>query len=426
VTREVSAIESVPVELSLDPGQVDVLRSLGRELVAKAAWWGSENPEKERSVVDVVLLGGGQYSVRFRDVVGAIRLGDLHLQVVPKIPELHFRHIVFRSSIAPRMSQSSLTVDTGLDYRNLLAHWLIDETERLLRRGLRVGYSEEVDELSMVRGRIDVLATVISNQQGRPIALCNFEELSEDTPLNRVVKAACQLVASGPGYSALLRRRAIRVAGRMQTVGRLIAADRHARVCRLTLAYSRALPLARLVLEHGGVSTKVGSCEGRAFLLRTPELIEDGLRRIMASGLEEFEVRKQRLILEGSGVSMNPDLVFESGLAVGDVKYKYLKRDWDTSSLYQVVAFSAGFRASHCAILGFSAASRGELPRDVTVGGIAVKAFAWNVAVGAAPEESEARLLGEVRDWLLRAGSGAAEAKATGRPLAEALNPAES
>lgn len=410
MTGEVTAVESVPVELSLDPGQVDVLRSLGRELVAKSAWWGSENPEKERSVVDVVLLGGGRYSVKFRDVVGAVRLGSLHVRVVPKIPEPHFRHIVFRSSIAPRMADSALVVDAGLDYKNLLAHWLIDEAERLLRRGLRVGYSEEVDELPMVRGRIDVLATAIANQQGRPIAQCHFEELSEDTPLNRVMKAACQLVASGPGYASQLRRRAIRLASRMEGVGRLVAADRHTRVCRLTLAYARALPLARRILEYGGVSTRLGSCEGRAFLLRTPELIEDGMRRIIASGLEGFEVRKQRLLLEGSGVSMNPDLVFESGLAVGDVKYRFLRRDWDTSSLYQVVAFSAGFRASHCAILGFSAASKGELPRDVTVGGIAVKAFAWNVAMDAAPEESEARLLDGVRGWLVRAQSAAATA----------------
>lgn len=403
MTGEVTAVESVPVELSLDPGQVDVLRSLGRELVAKSAWWGSENPEKERSVVDVVLLGGGRYSVKFRDVIGAVRLGSLHVRVVPKIPEPHFRHIVFRSSIAPRMADSALVVDAGLDYKNLLAHWLIDEAERLLRRGLRVGYSEEVDELPMVRGRIDVLATAIANQLGRPIAHCHFEELSEDTPLNRVVKAACQLVASGPGYASLLRRRAIRVASRMEGVGQLVAADRHARVCRLTLSYGRVLPLARLVLEYGGVSTRLGSCEGRAFLLRTPELIEDGMRRIIASGLEGYQVRKQRLLLGGSGVSMNPDLVFESGLAVGDVKYRSLKKDWDTSSLYQVVAFSAGFRARHCAIFGFSASSSGVLPRELLVGGIGVRTFAWNAGIDAIPAESEAKLVDEVRVWLERA-----------------------
>ncbi len=407
MTSEVMAVESSSVQLCLDSDQVAVLRALGRELAAKSAWWGSESPEKERTVVDVVLLGDDRYSVRFRDVIGAVRIGSLHVSVVPKIPESHFRYIISRSHIAPRTAASALAVDSGLDYKNLLAHWLIDEVERLLRRGLRVGYNEEVDELPVVRGRIDLLATSIANQHGRPVAHCQFEELSEDTPLNRLVKAACQLVASRSGYAQDLRRRAIRVASRMDGVGRLVATDRHARVCRLTLAYAGALPLAKLVLEYGGISTRIGSCEGRAFLLRTPEIIEDGMRRIIAAGLEGVPVRKQRLILGKSGVSINPDLVFESGLAVGDVKYKLLAREWDTTSLYQVVAFSAGFNASHCAIFGFSRQKEAALPPEVALGGIAAKAFAWNAAVGAIPDESAAQLVNGVRGWLRRARFGA-------------------
>lgn len=405
MTDQVTAVESVPLELCLDAGQVDVLRVLGRKLAAKSAWWGSDNAEKERNVVDVILLGGGRYSVKFRDVIGAVRLGPLHVRVVPKIPEPHFRHIVSRSSVVPRTTDSALAVDEGKDYRNLLAHWLIDEAERLLRRSLRVGYSEDVDELPEVRGRIDILATVIANQQGRPTAQCHFEELGYDTPLNRVVKAACQLVASSSGYAVQVRRRANGVVSRMHTVGRLVAGDRRSRVCRLTLAYSQVLPLAQLVLEYGGVSTRIGACAGRAFLLRTPELIEDGIRRIIATGLDEFKVRKQRLFIGNSGVSMTPDLVFESGLAVGDVKYRYLRRDWDTANLYQVVAFSTGFGASHCAIFGFSAANGVGLPRELTVGGVAVKAFAWNAAIDMCPDESETKLVDEIRIWLDRARS---------------------
>jgi hypothetical protein len=44
-----------------------------------------------------------------------------------------------------------------------------------------------------------------------------------------------------------------------------------------------------------------------------------------------------------------PDLVFDGGLAVGDVKYKDIDPERNRSDLYQVVAFAAGYDCD-CAV----------------------------------------------------------------------------
>lgn len=397
---ETTAIESTPVELQLDTVQLTLLRALGRELAANSVWWGRQQVTNDKSVVEVRLLGDDKYSVKFRDVVGVVRLGGLQVRVKPKIPELHFSYIIRRSEVAPRTASADSSVGAAAEYFRLLALWCVKESEALLRRGLRVDYAEYSDELEEVRGRIDVIPTAMLNYLGQPLAFCQFEELGEDTPLNRVIRAACQSIAAHPRFDVDIQRRANRVVSRMESVGRLKAADRYVRLSRLTLSYHRVLPLAKLILQGSGVSARVGDYTGTAFLLRTPELIESGLRNIISGGLHEIGVRKQRLLLGDTGMSINPDLVFGDIIAVGDVKYRYLGPDWDRTSLYQAVAFASAFRTQRCAIFGFTSGVGGKTLKPVPIGDVLARSFAWDASQDMLPNESEKMLLTEIRDWI--------------------------
>lgn len=396
---EVAAVESRRTELRLDQAQAEALRALGRELAASQSWWGDSEPSV-KSVVEVVPLGGNRHAVTFRDVIGVARLGDLQIKVQPKISEEHFAYLICSSTVAPRMAESSVVVDVGNDYVSLLALWCVNESERLLRHGLRPDYNEVHEELAEVRGHLNVMATAMAVQSGRPVAHCEFEEFNDDSPLNRIVKAACQLVAATSSIGLNVRRRARRVAMRMEGVGSLQHSDRYARTSRITSSYGRVLPIARLLLQGGGVTSRIGTMSGRAFLLRTPELVEDGVRNILSRRLASIEVRKRRLQLGTSGVTINPDLVFADGLAVGDVKYRHLREDWDRPSLYQAVAFAAGFRSLRCGIFGFIGDDKQRTPREVPIGDVTARAFAWNASAEASPNSSEDSLVAEVAAWL--------------------------
>jgi 5-methylcytosine-specific restriction enzyme subunit McrC len=413
MVHEALATESQPIELSLSVAQVEVLQALGKGLASASEWWGGRN--EATSVVDVTRLGAGRFSVRFRDVIGVVRLGDLQIAVRPKIDDAHFLHLIRHSDAVPKVADDHAAVESGMDYASLLAHWCVTEAEGLLRRGLGVGYSEFTEELDQVRGRLDVVRTFSEVRLGRCIAVCEFEELGEDTPLNRIVKAACRKIAGGESFSSALRRRATSVVARMGAVGELHPSDRNSNVSRLTRSYSRCLPLAKLVLAGQGLRAHFGNVTGSVFLMRTPELVEDGLRNLLRRMLPHSNVRKQRLLLSGGGgISMNPDLLFGAPDAVGDVKYRLFGGDWERGSLYQGVTFATAFRVNHCGVFSFVRSAQAAAPRRLQVGSVAVEAFNWIADAEVAPAASQQALIARVAEWVASFGAtrlvGAAEA----------------
>lgn len=397
---EVAVKESTQVELELDSDQAMLLRRLGSELAASRSWWGEDGAPSSRSIVDVQSRNAKLWTVTFREVVGVVRLGDLQIRVVPKISQRHFNFLVRHSDLAPRLARQQVNLDHGEDLANLVARWCVGAAERVLHKGLRVDYREERDELQQVRGRLDPIATSLAIGVGRPVAICDFEELDEDMPLNRIVKAACRLVSGSGVLSPELRQRARNVVHRLEHVGELRHEDRKARLDRLTKSYEEVLPLATMVLDAGGIQSRIGGCVGSAFLLRTPEIIEDGVRSVIADLVPELDVKKRKLVLGDSGLSLNPDLVFLKGAAVGDVKYRFLGRDWDRPSLNQAVTFATGFGAAKCGVVGFTAAPGTGAPRAVQVGVVEARSFAWDAREVAEPTDSAQEIADEIKSWL--------------------------
>ncbi len=398
--REISTSEDVPLTISLSEAEAQTLSGLGRELSAKAAWWGDKEIPTDRSVIKVVEQPGGRYRVTFQDVVGMVRVGDLQVNVLPKIPSTHFWHIVCHSELAPRISSAPVAVSEGLALIELLARWCVEAAEKLLRVGLRKDYKENLDELDEVRGQIQALETAERVYRGAAVAVCRFEELSEDTSLNRIVKSACERIARLGIVSQPVRGRARRVVYRMDGVGSTLYTDMRVRLDRLTMSYSRVLPLSLLVLNGCGISAAYGKVQGLAFLIRTPELVEDGLRSILASGIPTRRVAKRKLLLGGSGMSINPDLVFGEDLAIGDVKYRRLSGDWHKPDFNQIVTFATGFRSQYALLIGFCDSTTSILPRPVKIGPVHTKAFSWVASPQSTPASSGVLLVTQVSSWL--------------------------
>jgi 5-methylcytosine-specific restriction endonuclease McrBC regulatory subunit McrC len=397
---EIEIKESTWTEVDLTIDQALVLTRLGRELVSAEQWWGEAAPAEARSAIEFRRAPNGNVSVFFREVVGVVRLGDLHIKVVPKIAESHFNFIVSHGELLPRISPLRADLASGVSLPQLVAHWCVWAVEEVLRRGLGPGYEERYAELEEVRGRLDPIATTLLIQSGRAVAACEFEELGIDTPLNRILLAACRRVAGFSEFGMTLRRRANRLVQRMEGVGPLRHSDRLARVDRLTKKYSDALVLARIVLSGGGIESTSGDCAGSAFLIRTPEIVEDGLRQLLAKLLLDTKIAKRRLRLGDSGLTLNPDLSFNGREAIGDIKYQMLSSDWHRPNLYQAVAFATGFGSSKCAIFGFVPDSSSLLPRATLVGNVHARSFGWIADEACDPVISAKLLADSVRGWL--------------------------
>ena len=97
-------------------------------------------------------------------------------------------------------------VEASPDLPDLIGRLLCHAVEWRLRRNLSSGYRRKAAVLSRVRGRIDLLKTHSGDllRQGR--IACLFEELTIDTPRNRLVRAALDEVAPRVSDAAFAHR----------------------------------------------------------------------------------------------------------------------------------------------------------------------------------------------------------------------------
>jgi len=399
--HDLELIESKKSSLNISEDDASLLSAIGRELASTQRWWGETRPPENRSVIDVRRALDGRFEVTFREVIGVVQIGRHRIHVRPKIPWDHFIFIASRSELAPRVSSEITSVESGLEFLEILCRWFIEAAERLLVLGLRSDYLEVAEEREEIRGQLLPLQTAMEIMKGRPIALCVFDELSIDTPFNRIIRTTCERVARLEKVSAEIRKRSRRLAYRMDTVGALRPADRRLKPDRLSASYIHPLALARLILDGCGVTLSNGHVQGTSFLIRTPEIIEDGMRTIVAEGLPSIQVRKRRQLLDDSGISINPDIVFGDSLAIADVKYKYFDRDWNRNDFNQIVAFATAFHCDRCALLGFISEASFSKPSNVSVGRVKATRIGWPVGLGTQPRKNADAVVAELNDWLL-------------------------
>ena len=99
-------------------------------------------------------------------------------------------------------------------------------------------------------------------------------------------------------------------------------------------------------------------------------------------------------------MTFNPDLVFDGGLATGDVKYKIVSKEWRRSDLYQAIAFATIYRTNHAAVIGFAPPDT-EPPPPIIVGDMNIRHIDWRTDPDLSPADAADTLAGDITDWLL-------------------------
>ena len=196
-------------------------------------------------------------------------------------------------------------------------------------------------------------------------------------------------------------KRAIRFVARMTEVGQLQPGDFDLAVTdRRTAHYRDALVLARHVLRAAGRTLAAGVEGARSFLIRTPEMVEEGLRNHLKKALApHYRVVKEGRQLKGSKMTLTPDMLFLPSGATGDVKYQLSQGVWSRSHIYQGVTFATEFRTPHGLVISFS--SDPSAPQaDVKVGDVTLHSVAWRAINHSSPDDSAQDVVDEVRGWL--------------------------
>ncbi|MGW6130221.1 5-methylcytosine restriction system specificity protein McrC [Cellulomonas sp. NPDC055163] len=332
------------------------------------------------------------------DAIGVIATSGMSLVVQPKIPISHALALLAAAGVIPRMDASHAQLAEGDSLWDLISRWYCATIEDVLRRDLIRDYRTTQDVLRVVRGRVDAPRTVASMVRGNLAVHCEVQEFDADNPANRMLLAGLRAVSSSPRTRPTTAVRAARAARRFDGVGPLTAPDHRATDPR-DRHYAPALILARHILTSTARNLDDGPASAWAFLLRTPEAIEEGIRRTIQAALPQHQVTKGARRLAPSTKTLNPDLVLDAGRAVGDVKYKLHSGEWNNSDLYQVVAFATGYRADHAAVVTFARHGREEALPVLHVGDVNVAHLCWPADASLSPGEAADVFSADMRAW---------------------------
>jgi len=104
--------------------------------------------------------------------------------------------MLYASDLVRVSGQLNALLDAEIDdLPDLVARLLADAVEHRLRRNLTREYRQRSAVLKRVRGRIDILVTEARQLLARGEVSCQFQDLTIDTPRNRLVRGALNLVA---------------------------------------------------------------------------------------------------------------------------------------------------------------------------------------------------------------------------------------
>jgi 5-methylcytosine-specific restriction enzyme subunit McrC len=176
------------------------------------------------------------------------------------------------------------------DIPDLIARLLTIAVERRFRRNLTRAYCHRERVLTRVRGRINILTTESWQLLSRGEVFCRYEELTADTPRNRLVRAALELMTRLVRNSDLISRcralgatlsragvgaaRPSRAELAADQIGRNDAADRFM-VALARLAFDLALPT-----ENAGTTALVAPDREEAWVRRLFEKAVLGFARV--------------------------------------------------------------------------------------------------------------------------------------------------
>ena len=285
--------------------------------------------------------------------------------------------LVYASDLARFPDRLDVQVAEGAELPDLLARLLIAVVERRLRRSLSRGYQAREDVLSRVRGRIDWLETETELLLLRGRIACRYEDLTHDTPRNRLVRAALEAM------QARLRNRDLaancgRLARDLQQAGVSAGRPSRAEMSRDQIARHDdddrlMLKVAELALdvvlpsETAGDSRLTRLDRDERLLRRIFEKAVAGLFRHELHGKNGWQVRLQVALhwqaqLPTPGLmsllpSMAADIVLQHGLSrriVLDTKFTSIITSrphggvgLESGHLYQLYAYLRSPQAGH-------------------------------------------------------------------------------
>lgn len=337
----------------------------------------AERAARRLKLPETAVLTRTHRGLKAGQVVGILSVPGQTLEILPKIDG---EHESARAALIHMLAVAwDLRVADGeLAGLNTQRHNLLELlirlfAERLLiavRRGLPRRYLAHEEDLVRLRGRLDIKRQ-FTHLAVRPDRLaCRFDELSVDTPLNRVLKAAVSRLA-GLARSAENSRRLAELAGRFERIRNSPnPLGEPVRLDRTNTAFHDLHRLARLFLSGEWQSTTAGRAVGFTLLFPMNTLFEEfigrSLSRVLAPRPVYLQHRGHHALVGRDRkrlFALRPDVVVDEPghrPIVLDTKWKQLTprrtghektMGVSQSDIYQMLAYARAYGAKRLVLL---------------------------------------------------------------------------
>lgn len=306
-------------------------------------------------------------------VTGFLRIGNTSLEIKPKFlkgidDEERWRMALVRTLIVTGQGhhfdrRPTVAKASSFYLADLMAQRFLDSLSNGVMMGLPRTYVGQEGVLPYLRGRLDIKRLAYTMHLPGLIP-CIYEELHEDSPLNRLFRwAAVELSKSviSPRLGLNLQELAISMGDVSAEPPGLIQAES----LFLPPQYNHleeALNIARLVLKSKSLEHAAGSSNLKGFLWNSAKVFEDFVKVLVRNVCLKHHgyvfsdtilpLGSPGLVTTRSSLTTNPDvriLMDGQTLFVLDVKYKLIKNQPKAEDVYQVMA---GARVVECAICG--------------------------------------------------------------------------
>jgi 5-methylcytosine-specific restriction enzyme subunit McrC len=299
-------------------------------------------------LVNIRPLGQRQYQLLAGSNVGTAVFPSLRVLIRPKVGVKNLLFLLSYATGLLRLRPENFPYSEDQDLLSPMALMFDAALTEALGYGLARDYRDRRDDLATIRGRIDI-GRQLAIRPGMPLPVsCRFQAYTEDSPLNRVLKAGIRRVASISDLGGDTRRSFQAHARAFATVSQQTFSRRNLpdlRFNRLNEIWRSAGELATLILQGDSVRDQFGESLAPSFIVDMNLLFERFIGAVISAEVEGLDlalVPQARRRLSKS-IRMRPDLVIRwrgRDVAVGDAKYKELSpAGWENADLYQLLAY---------------------------------------------------------------------------------------
>ena len=221
----------------------------------------------DKEIVKIIELKDG-LSISTNSFVGSIHLGDIHLNIMPKLEGmdlLTLMNYAYQLKDVTTINQSSFNLQS-FTFMDILIYQLYIHSEDLFLKGFHRGYIRKEEELASPKGRIDFMKLTKNLPMMKTTLPSRYYERNEDNILNQVLLAGlkmCVSLASDRDLLLQLRRLCSYLSEYISDIvltRQIIKKAQHT-INRLTQRYQPLLGIISILKENQGIELEESNKE---------------------------------------------------------------------------------------------------------------------------------------------------------------------